>query len=116
MITAALGIISTGASLLSSVFSAQAQREEARATVSALKKEKEFNLGVLRQQKEDQYWADVMSQWRSGQSLSAGTSAMAVTENNQGVLQRNIDFQVSQYNTQIGNAQAAAKRRFLGIF
>lgn len=116
MLSSGLAIVSTGASLLSGIFNAQAQRQEARATVNALKKEKDFNLGVLRQQKIDQYWSDAMSLWRSGMSTGTGTSAAAVIGSNQRVLERNIDFQASQYDTQIANAKAAAGRRFLGIF
>lgn len=111
-----LNIATAGLSLLSGIFSASAQREEARATASALREEQSFNLGVLRQQKTDQMWADTMSQWRSGLSTKGGTSAAGVIANNQNVLQNTINHQQRMYDIKIGNADAAANRRFLGIF
>jgi len=115
-IAAGATIASVGSSLLGGVFGASAARREARATAAALREEKEFNLGVLREQKIDQYWADQMNMWRRGMAIGVGTSARGVVESNQAVLGRNIEFQESQYNRKIANANAAAGRRFMGIF
>lgn len=113
----ALGMdfIGTGASLLSSAFGRSSQSASARASADALKKEKVWNLSVLKQQKTDQFWGDLMSMWRSGQTVTGGTSAAAVINSNQDVLQRNIDFTGQQYDIQIANAKEAAKARFMGI-
>lgn len=111
-----LNIVNAGLSLFSGIFGASAQREEARATAAALREERSFNLGVLRQQKIDQMWADTMSQWRSGLSTKGGTSAAGVIANNQNVLQNTINHQERMYGIKIANADAAANRRFLGIF
>jgi len=115
-IAAAASIVSAGTGILQGIFGASAQRQEARATAKALRAEKAHNLGVLRQAAVDQYWTDKMSQWRSGLSLAAGTSAAAIVENNQGVLASEIKFQEQQYDIKIGMANAAAGRRFLSIF
>lgn len=109
-------IINMGLSLFSGIENMRAQREEARAMASALREEKNFNIGVLRQLAIDQKWSDIMSQWRSGLSVVGGTSAQAIVENNQNVINREINFRSSMYNRQIANAEAAADRRFLGIF
>lgn len=111
-----LNIATAGLSLISGIMGAQAQREDARATASALREESRFNLSVLRQQKTDQMWADTMSQWRSGLSTKGGTSAAGVIANNQNVLQNTINHQERMYGIKIANADAAANRRFLGIF
>lgn len=116
MFSAGANIFSVGMSLVGGIMNASAQGQEARAQMRALQQEKTYNLGVLRQQKEDTYWNDMMSMWKSGLSTSGGTSATAVVASNQATLQRNIDFQERQYNIQIGNAKAASKRRFMGVF
>lgn len=111
-----LNIATAGLSLISGIMGVQAQREDARATASALREESRFNLSVLRQQKTDQMWADTMSLWRSGLSTKGGTSAAGVIANNQNVLQNTINHQERMYGIKIANADAAADRRFLGIF
>lgn len=111
-----LNIATAGLSLISGIMGAQAQREDARATARALREEKAWNIGVMRQQKIDQKVSDTMSFWRSGLALSGETSAAAVVESNQNVLQRAIEHQSRMYDIKIGNADAASNRRFLGIF
>lgn len=115
-VSVGVGIFNAGMGLLSGIFSARADRENARATASALREEKNYNIGVLNQQAVDQMWSDTMSLWRRGLSTGAGTSADAVIKNNQKVLRDNINFQSRMYDVKIANADAAAERRFLGIF
>lgn len=115
-IAAGASILNAGLSLFSGIMGASASRAEARATASALREEKAWNIGVMRQQRIDQKWSDTMSFWRSGLTLSGETSAAAVVESNQNVLQRAIEHQSRMYDIKISSADAAANRRFLGIF
>lgn len=114
--SAIMGIISAGAGLLSGALEVSANRKQARATLAALQAEKRYNIGLLKQQKKDKYWADLMSAWASGTTAGIGTSTYGATMSNQSVLESEIQFQEQQYNTQIAAAEQASKQRFLGIF
>lgn len=116
MLSAAIALASLGIAVGTGISNASAARKSARAEMAAMQEEKEYNLEVLRQEKTDKFWSDQMSQWRTGQSLDYGTSAEAVTTNNQNVLQRNIDFQESQYNIKLKNLKQQSKQRYLGMF
>lgn len=105
-----------GMNFASNIFGASANRKAARATVAALLQEKNYNIGLLRQQKKDKYWADIMSSWASGTTTGMGTSTAAAIASNQKVLEEEIAFQEQQYNTQISMAQQQSKQRFMGIF
>lgn len=105
-----------GLGFASNIFGASANRKAARATVAALQAEKKYNIGLLRQQKQDKYWTDLMSAWASGTKANLGSSVAGAIASNQQVLADNIAFQEQQYNAQISMAQQQAKQRFLGIF
>lgn len=111
-----LAIASFGLNFASGISSASANRKQARATLAALQAEKQYNIGLLKQQKKDKYWADLMSAWASGTTTGIGTSTYGATMSNQSVLESEIQFQEQQYNTQIAAAEQASKQRFLGIF
>lgn len=111
-----LGIANFGLSFASNIFSASANRSRARATLASLRAEKEYNIGLLRKQKKDKYWTDLMSAWASGTTSGIGTSTWGVTLSNQDVLESEIQFQEQQYNNQIKAAKMASKQRFLGVF
>lgn len=114
--SASMNIIATGASLLSSVMSASANRAAARAQADALKREKRYNLGLMEFEKRERGWIDMMSAWSSGTTSNIGTSTYAAMLSNQDVLQKEIDFQSEMYDLQIGQADKQSKQRFLGIF
>lgn len=114
--SATMGIISAGASLLSSAMSASANRAAARAQADALKREKRYNLGLMEFEKRERGWIDMMTAWSSGTTASIGTSDYGAMMSNQDVLQKEIDFQREQYDLQIGMAEKQSKQRFLGIF
>ena len=114
--SAGMNIISTGASLLSSVMSASANRAAARAKADALKREKRYNIGLMEFEKKERGWIDMMSAWASGTTTGIGTSTYGGMMSNQDVLQKEIDFQSEMYDLQIGQAERQSKERFLGIF
>lgn len=114
--SATMGIISAGASLLSSAMSASANRAAARAQADALKREKRYNLGLMEFEKRERGYIDIMTAWSSGTTASIGTSDYGAMMSNQDVLQKEIDFQREQYDLQIGMAEKQSKQRFLGIF
>lgn len=107
--------ISLGLSVLSGAFSASAQRKSARAQMAALTAEKNWNLGVMRQNKLDTYARNILESYGSGINYSTG-STRAVIENNQRVLEDEIKFRESQYDIELANLKAQSKQRYLGIF
>lgn len=114
--SAAMNIIATGASLISSAMSASANRAAARAQANALRREKEYNIRLMEFEKRERKWIDMMSAWSSGTTASIGTSTYGAMMSNQDVLQKEIEFQREQYDIQIGMADQQSKRRFLGVF
>jgi hypothetical protein len=107
--------ISLGLQVMGGVSNASAQRKTARAQMAALQQEKAWNLGVMQRNKEDVYAANLLSSWGSGIDPTTGSTAGVIASNQQ-VLQDEIDFQRSQYDIQIANANAASKQKYLGIF
>lgn len=111
-----LDVISTGASLLSAFYSSSAAAEAAGAKRDALKREKRFNINLMKFEREERGWIDMMSAWASGTTSGIGTSTYGAMMSNQNVLQREIDFQTEKYDTEIANLNKQSKQRFLGIF
>lgn len=110
-----LQAVGLGLSIVSGALNASAARESARANASATRLERDFNLGVMRQNKIDTYASNMLQSWGSGINPFTG-STNAVILGNQETLQKEIDFQKRQYDTQIANYEAQAKQKFLGIF
>ena len=110
-----LGAAGLGLSLISGAMSASAQRKAARAKMSALTMEKNWNLGVMRRNREDAYASNIMSSYASGINPMTGSNA-AVILGNQQVLQDEINFQESQYNAELKNLKAQSKQKYLGLF
>lgn len=96
------------------ISNASAQRKQAVAQMDAIKKEWAYNTSVLKQNRIDQGEADKLSAYGSGLEMTGSTAVVA--ENNLNVLQKNIDFQNSQYRNQYKTAQAASKQKYLGLF
>lgn len=115
MLLAATAIAGLAMNTISGALDAAAKRESARAEMAALTQSWQFNKGVLQQNKIDTYASNILQSWGSGINYATGSTA-AVIQNNQRVLQNAIDFQESQYQTQMANLRAQSKQRFLGIF
>lgn len=111
-----LNILSAGAGLLSSFYASSSAAEAAGAKRDALKREKEFNIRLMKFEKKERGWLDMMSAWASGTTSGIGTSTYGAMMSNQNVLQREIDFQTEKYDTEIKNLNKQSKQRFLGIF
>jgi hypothetical protein len=111
-----LSVISAGASLLSAFYSSSAAAEAAGAKRDALKREKRFNINLMKFEREERGWIDMMSAWASGTTAGIGTSTYGAMMSNQNVLQREIEFQTEKYDTEIKNLNKQSKQRFLGIF
>lgn len=110
-----LGAAGLGLSLISGALNASAQRQAARAKMSALRLERNYNLGVMRRQKEDVYASNILESYGSGINPMTGSN-LAVIQGNQAVLQDEINFQEQQYNTELKNLKAQSKQKFLGLF
>ena len=110
-----LGVAGLGLSLISGAMSASANREAVRAKMSALTMEKNWNLGVMRRNKEDVYASNILSSYASGINPMTGSNA-AVILGNQQVLQDEINFQGNQYDTELKNLKAQSKQKYLGLF
>lgn len=115
MITTALAVASFGMSIASGITGASAARKSARASMAALKAEKNWNLGVMERNKEDVYAQNLLQAYGSGISSSTGSTA-AVIANNQQVLEDEIRFREQQYNIELKNLKAQSKQKFLGLF
>lgn len=111
-----LNVVSAGAGLLSAFYGRSAASEAARAKADALKREKFFNLNLMKREKAERGWVDMMSSWASGTTYGVGTSTYGAMMSNQAILQKEIDFQEEQYNMEIANLEKQAGQRFLGIF
>lgn len=111
-----LGIASFGLQLMGDWLNAQSEKENALSKVYALRKERNFNIGLLKTRKKDKFWTDMMSAWASGTSTGIGTSTFGAIQSNQQVLEEEIKFQEAQYKTQIQNMEEFAHSRFFGIF
>ena len=111
----AFAIASFAMSFASGVTGASAARKSARAQMAALKAEKNWNLGVMEQNKIDTYARNVISSYGSGIDPTTGSNRAVINQNQQ-VLQDEIDFQKAQYAAQMKNLKAQSKQKFLGIF
>lgn len=107
--------INLGMSVISGAMQASANREKARAQMSALASSWRWNKRVLQQNKLDAYASNLLESWGAGIKGTTGSTA-AVIANNQAVLQSNIDYQQEQYDTQMKNLKAQSKEKYLGIF
>ena len=110
-----LQAVGLGMNMIQGALSAAANRESARAKMSALKSEKMWNLGVMRQNKIDTYARNILESYGSGISSASGSN-LAVIMKNQQVLQDEINFREEQYNIELKNLKAQSKQRYLGIF
>lgn len=110
-----LSAVNLGMNIISGALNASAVRQQAQAQASATREERDYNLGVMRQNKIDTYASNILQSWGSGIDPFTG-STNAVIQSNQNVLQSEINFQESQYNRQIANYEAQGKYKFLGIF
>lgn len=111
----AFSVASFGLSFASGIFGASAQRKSARAELSALREEKAWNIGVMRQNAIDTYASDILSSYASGIDSSTGSNA-AIISRNQSTLSSEIAHQSKMYDIQTKQANAASKKKFLGIF
>lgn len=100
---------------ISGAMSTAADRESTRAKMAALKLEKNWNINVMEQNAQDVYSKNILSAFGSGISSTTGSTA-AVIANNQRVLQDEIKFRVSQYDTELRNLKAKSKQKYLGLF
>ena len=110
-----LAAVNLGLNVVQGALSASANRQQARAQMTATRQEMNYNLGVMRQNKIDSYASNLLSSWGSGIDPLTG-STNAVIQSNQAVLQDEINFQEQQYNTQLKNLKAQSKQKYLGIF
>lgn len=110
-----LQAVGLGMTMISGALSASASRESARAKMSALKSEKAWNLGVMRQNKIDTYARNILESYASGIDPASGSN-LAVIMKNQQVLQDEINFREEQYNIELKNLKAQSKQKYLGIF
>ena len=109
-----LGAAGLGLSIVSGALNASANRQKARAEMSALRQSWQHNLGVMRQNKIDTYASNIMSAYASGVRNTGSTAAVIL--GNQNVLENEIQFQEQQYQTQMKNLRAQSKQKYLGIF
>lgn len=110
-----LGAVGLGMSMISGAMNASAKRKAARAQMSALTMEKNWNLSVMRRNKNDVYASNILSSWGSGINPMTGSNA-AVILGNQAVLQDEINFREQQYDTELRNLEAQSKQKYLGLF
>lgn len=115
MLEAFSAFVGASMSIMSGRMGAAAARESALAKMRALELEKNWNLGVMRRNKEDVYAKNILSSYGSGIDPTTGSNR-AIIRQNQGVLEDEIRFQEQQYNIQIANLNAQSKQKFLGIF
>lgn len=107
--------IGLGMNIISGALNASANRESARAKMSALTEERRFNFGVMRKNKIDTYASNILQSWGAGIKGTTGSTAALIAAN-QRVLQEEMNFQASQYDIEMKNLKAQSKQKFLGIF
>lgn len=110
-----LQAVDLGFSLIGGAMDASAARKSARAAMSALKSEKAWNLGVMRQNIEDTFERSLLDAWGSGIDPSSGSMA-ALLYSNENTLRNEMNFREEQYDIQLKNLNAQSKQKFLGIF
>lgn len=110
-----LQAVDLGMTVIQGGLGAAAARESARAAMSALKNEKTWNLGVMRQNIIDTRERSYLESWSSGIDSSSGTMA-ALIGSNENVLRNEMNFREEQYDIQLKNLKAQSKQKYLGIF
>ena len=115
MLLTAMAVASFAMSTASGITGASANRTSARAEMKALESERQWNLGVMEQNLVDTRERSLLSSYESGIDPMTGSN-FAVIESNERVLRDEMNFRNRQYLTQIGNARAQSKQKFLGIF
>lgn len=110
-----LEAVDLGLTVIGGALNASASRKSARAAMSALKSEKAWNLGVMRQNIIDTRERSVLDSWSSGIDSTTGTMA-ALINSNENVLRNEMNFREEQYNIALKNLKAQSKQKYLGIF
>lgn len=110
-----MGAVGLGMNIIGGALQASANRQQARAQMSALTQSWMWNRDVLRQNKIDTYASNILQSYGAGIKGTTGSTA-AVIQSNQNVLERNIAFQEQQYQTEMKNLKAQSKQKYLGIF
>ena len=110
-----MDFFNTTVGLVSGALNASANRESIRAKMAALTLERDWNIGVMKQNAEDIYSRNMLSAYGSGINPNTGSTSAVIT-GNQRTLQDEIKFRESQYNIELGNLKAQSKQKFLGLF
>lgn len=107
--------MSKGLDFMSNAQMAQASRDSARAQMSALENEKNWNIDVMARNAEFIKSRSMLQSWGAGINPMTGSTA-AIIAQNESVLAGEIGHTAQEYDRRIHNLEAQSKQKFLGLF
>lgn len=110
-----LSAVNLGMNMIQGALAASANRQKARAEMSALTQSWMHNKRVMEQNMLDTYASQMLQSWGAGIKGTTGSTG-AIISQNQNILREDIAFQEQQYNTQMKNLKAQSKQKYLGLF